>query len=228
MRFLDENSLASLRKKLEKMKNPVKIILFVSEKDENSGNTIEEFLNEVKQASEKIELEKIIVERNGEKANEYSVYGVPSFTIHGKEKRQVNYYGLPLGQEFGTFIWDILDVSKEKPDISDDLLKKISDVQKDVLIQVFVSSTCPHCPQAAKVAHDLAIINPRIKADVIDTSQFKPLAMKYNIRSVPTTVINSEVALEGIYPIDVLLHTISKTSSAETSLNKFPDQKKDN
>lgn len=213
MEFLDQNMKKQLEQKLSKLENKITIILFLSENDQKSGEVVEGFLKEVQKFSDRIMIEKTIIEKDLEKAKEYGIYAAPGFTIHGKEKRYLSYYGIPIGQEFNSFVLDILDLSKGKPDVSNELIEKIENITQELRIQVFVSSTCPYCPQAAKVAHDMAIISPKIKADVIDSTQFRELAQRYRISSVPTTIINNKLVLEGALGLDVLMLKIEQMLS---------------
>ena len=79
----------------------------------------------------------------------------------------------------------------------------LKDVKAPVHIQVFVTLTCPHCPAAAAVAHKLAIECDLIKADVIESSEFPDLAMKYNVIGVPKIVINEKVEFMGAFNEDL-------------------------
>lgn len=205
MQFFDEAGLGQIRQKLSPMREPVAISMFATEKDPKMGEAMEAFLKEVCSANPKLSMDTIVVERDKAKAEAFGVYAVPSFAISGKERRRVLYYGIPSGYELRTFLLDIIDVSTGKPDMPSELARKVSAIKGPLHIQVFVSSTCPYCPQAAKIAHDMAILNPEITADVIDTAQFTPLAQAFRIMSVPTTVINRKVVVTGAIPLDELL-----------------------
>lgn len=184
MQFFNEEASKQIKKKLEKMKNEVSFVLFTTEKDPKSNEVMVNFLTEIAAQNEKLRIETIVVEKDSEKPKTFGVYAVPCFAITGKETRKVIYYGVPMGHEFSTFLLDIVDVSTGNPDIDGSLKKRISGMD-DMHLQVFVTDSCPHCPHAAKLAHDMAVINPKIQADVIDAGQFRPLAEVYRITSVP-------------------------------------------
>jgi hypothetical protein len=50
------------------------------------------------------------------------------------------------------------------------------------------------------VAHQLAMENPLILADVIEANEFHDLSERYGVRSVPKTVINDRVQFLGSLP----------------------------
>jgi glutaredoxin-like protein len=209
MQFFSDEAKKEISKKISKMDSVVKFRLFVTKKDPDSANVMENFLNEVASASDKLSFEKLVIEQDKEEAAKYGIMAVPAFAIEGSEHRKVLFYGIPLGQEFSTFLLDIVDVSNLNPNIPDEFKKKAKELEKLHII-VFVNENCPYCPQAAKLAHDLAIINPNIQADVIDTAQFKPIAGAFNVTSVPTTVLDKKLAIRGLKPLDVIFHNIDK------------------
>ncbi|MFO8061375.1 MAG: thioredoxin family protein, partial [bacterium] len=57
-----------------------------------------------------------------------------------------------------------------------------------------------YCPAAVRIAHKFAMINPNIKADMIESYEFTEMADKYNVQGVPRVVINETVSFEGALP----------------------------
>ncbi len=49
----------------------------------------------------------------------------------------------------------------------------------------------------ARLAHKLSQANINVRADVIEASEFPDLAQKYDVSSVPKTVINEKVEIVG-------------------------------
>jgi hypothetical protein len=48
-----------------------------------------------------------------------------------------------------------------------------------------------------RLAHQAAIENDLITADVVEISEYPDLAKKYNVRGVPKTAVNETVFIEG-------------------------------
>jgi len=103
--------------------------------------------------------------------------------------------------------------------VPSDVLKRIKAVDRDVHIQVFVSLGCPHCPAAVSAAHRLALENPRIKADMVDTNNFVPLAQKYNITGVPKIVFNDKFELVGAHPVNTFLDVIDRLKEVSVNID---------
>ena len=50
------------------------------------------------------------------------------------------------------------------------------------------------------MAHAAALVNPRIRADVVEISEFPTLAERYAVMGVPKTVISDVVEFVGAVP----------------------------
>ena len=47
----------------------------------------------------------------------------------------------------------------------------------------------------------MAMVNPgRVKADVVEVSEFPDLGRRYQVHAVPRIVINEKVAFDGAFP----------------------------
>ncbi len=50
------------------------------------------------------------------------------------------------------------------------------------------------------MAHRLAMVNDQITADMVEATEFPHLAVRYNVRGVPRTIISEKHAIEGALP----------------------------
>ena len=50
------------------------------------------------------------------------------------------------------------------------------------------------------MAHQLAIENEHITADVVEVSEFIDLAQRYRVQGVPKTVVNDRIEIVGALP----------------------------
>lgn len=69
---------------------------------------------------------------------------------------------------------------------------------KDVDIMVFVSPGCGACPHQVRSVAALTIAGPTVAAEIVNTAEEPELAQQYEVRAVPTTVIDDEVILVGV------------------------------
>jgi alkyl hydroperoxide reductase subunit AhpF len=93
-------------------------------------------------------------------------------------------------------------------------LDRIAKINKPVNIKVFVTLSCPHCPGAVQNAHRLAMLNPNIKAEMIEANTFPALSQQYKVSGVPKIVINETFELLGNQPLEAFLNEIEKSLRA--------------
>ena len=165
-------------------------------------------LEEVSSLSDKIELVINDFVADKEKADEYGIDKIPALAILGKEDYGIRFFGIPSGYEYASLIEAIIDVSKEKTSLSQKTIEAIEKINNDIHIQVFVTPTCPYCTMAVRLGHQFALESPRIKSDMVESTEFPHLAQKYNVFGVPKTVINETISVEGALPEESFLENV--------------------
>jgi len=187
----------------EKLVDPVKIVMFTQEFECRFCSDTRNLVQDMATLSDKITAQVYDFSRDASIAKEYGIDKIPAIAIIGKKDYGVRIYGVPYGYELQTLIEGIINVSKGTTDLSDNTKSILKEVKSPVHIKVFVTLTCPHCPVAASVAHKLAIESDMVKADVIESSEFPDLAMKYNVVGVPKIVINEKIEFVGAFSEDL-------------------------
>jgi glutaredoxin-like protein len=187
----------------EKLVDPVKIVMFTQELECRFCSDTRNLVQDLATLSDKITTEIYDFVKDTVKAKEYGIDRIPGMAIIGKKDYGVRIYGIPYGYELQTLIEALINVSKGVTDLSDNTKSILKEVKSPVHIKVFVTLTCPHCPVAATVAHKLAIESDLVKADVIESSEFPDLAMKYNVIGVPKIIINDKVEFVGAFNEDL-------------------------
>lgn len=215
MSVLSESHMKQLKADLsEKLLNPVKVVVFTQELECDYCREARELAQDLSSLSDKIKVEVFDLLKDKQKASELGVDKVPATVIVGAKGEKATFYGIPAGYEFSTLIKDIVQISRGQTELSQETRKALSSVKRPVHIQVFATPTCPYCPGAVSLAHQFAMENPNIKADMIEISEFPQLAIKYNVMGVPKTVINETVELVGLQPEEELLRRVSTATRA--------------
>lgn len=125
----------------------------------------------------------------------------------------IRFLGVPSGHEFSTFINDLLIVSKRDSGLDPKTRAFLKQLDSPVQLQVFVTPTCPYCPRAVLLAHQMAMENPRmISAEGVEATEFPGLARRFNVHGVPQTVINAGAGIVvGAVPEQHLLAEITQS-----------------
>ncbi len=205
MAWLSEEDKNEIKKMFERLENKVKVINFTQKHECQYCRETREILEELSQLSDKIELEVYEFLENEDLAKKYNVDKIPAIVLLRKENGEyrdygVRFFGIPSGYEFASLLEGIIDVSRGKTDLHDDVVEIIKKVDKPVNIMVFVTPTCPYCPLAVRTAHKFAIENENITASMIEATEFPELSNRYSVFAVPKVVINDKVSFEGAIP----------------------------
>ncbi|PUA32029.1 MAG: glutaredoxin [Candidatus Terraquivivens tikiterensis] len=182
------------------MENEVKLVVFTQDFECEYCATNRELMEDLASLSDKIRLEVFDFEKDYEKAQRWGIDKIPATAVFGTREYGIRFFGLPTGYEFPAFLDTIVDASRGTTNLQPATKEKIKGVKEPVHIQVFVTPTCPYCPRAVRVAHQLAVENEFIKADMIDAIEFPQLANKYDVMAVPKIVINDVLSFEGALP----------------------------
>lgn len=208
-----------LKDVLNNMKDEVQIINFTQEIECPMCRETRQFAEEIGSLSDKLKVKVYNFVTDKEMTAKYKIDKIPAIVLLDKDgvDHGIRFFGLPGGYEINSFLGSIIELSGKREPVPEDVMKRIKAIDRDVHIQVFVGLGCPHCPAAVSTAHRLAMENSRIKADMIDASNFVPLSQKYNVTGVPKIVINDKFELMGAHPINTFLDVIDRLK--EISLN---------
>lgn len=198
-----------IKKKFTSLANDVELAIFTQELECQFCKETRDIVLELGALSPKIKIKVYDFVKNEDENIKYNIKKIPAIAIIGKKDYGIRYYGVPAGYEFTAFVDDIIDVSIGTTSLSENIKKKLADIKKPVHLQVFVSPTCPYCPKAARIAHQFAIENEFIRADVIEMTEFPYLVQRYSVMSVPHVVINEDTSLVGAQPPEVFIEQIN-------------------
>jgi len=96
--------------------------------------------------------------------------------------------------EFSSLIQDITLVSNRDSGLNETTRDFLANLTEPVLLQVFVTPTCPYCQRAVITAHQMAMESPLVEAEMVAANEFPDLSMQHHVMGVPDTVINHGIA----------------------------------
>lgn len=193
MALLEESMIKQLKEVFKRLDKEIKIVNFVSESNEKSLE-LKSFLDEFKVVSDKIVVENIDYHLNKEKVDEFKIERLPAMTFVNYLGQQTGskFYGIPGGHEINSFVITLLNVAGVGKDFDTATNERLSAIDKEVNLKVFVTLACHHCPDVVVSTQLMAIKNEHISAEMIDITLFPELAEAHNVRSVPTVIYNNK------------------------------------
>jgi glutaredoxin-like protein len=226
--LLKADDQAHVRHHFEALTNSVKIVFFADLSEDGDCQYCEttlDLVSEVASLSPKISVEAHDLFREPEVAKLYGVDRAPAIAIvqvsgDGQSTTDfgIRFYGIPSGYEFMTLLEDIVLVSTGEAELSPKAVAKLAALQRPIHLQVFVTPTCPYCPQMVSLAHKLAVASPLVRADGVEATEFPELSERYGVYGVPRTVISVEGGIEqhieGAVPEAQLLDALQKAAGS--------------
>ncbi len=174
-------------------------------------------LQELSALSDLVSLRVHQFEDDPEEKATFGVERVPGIVLRGPGPGFFKYYGIPGGTEFPAFVESLVDLSRWETLLSPDSVKALSELKTDVSVRVFVTPTCPYCPQMARAAFMMGIVTEHVKAEVIEVNEFPDLAKRYKVEAVPLTLINDRISIPGALPEPALVEQVVKAAAAKPS-----------
>lgn len=213
-KFFNDDIKKQITDVLRQMVNPITIVLFTDAGGCETCAETTQLLNEFKETTTKLNLEFKDIKADAELAAQYGITLTPSFVILDDQGtyKGVKFNGIPAGHEINSFISALIEMSGMDIKFPADVLARIQKINKPVDIKVFITLSCPHCPGAVQTAHRLAMLNPLVKAEMIEANTFPDLSMKYKVSGVPKIIINEVHELVGNQPVDAFLKTIEQAA----------------
>ncbi len=209
-KFIDQETSEQIKNLFREMTSPVRMLLFIRERDCPYGDEQRRLLEEIKPLSDRLQLQVYDFDRDRAAATQYGVDKVPATVILSNRDHGIKFYGLTAGHEFTSLINALIMVGTQRTGLPPELEEIVRQISKPVHLEVMVTLTCPYCPQAVFAAHQLAFVSEQITADAVDASEFPDLSRRYDVSSVPKTVINGRDSFVGGQPAPALVTEILK------------------
>ncbi len=210
MALLNEAIRKEVRSALAELKEPVVLKMFTQAFECMYCKETRELVEEVAALSDKVSVEVYDFVKDSDVAQQYGIDKIPAIAVVGRRDYGVRLYGIPAGYEFGTLIEDIRLVSAGESGLSPETRATVAKLTRPIRIQVFITPTCPYCPRAVILAHQLAVESDLITADMVEVTEFPHLGQKYDVMGVPRTVIDETIHIEGAVPEPWLMQEFAK------------------
>jgi len=208
--MIDDKVKKEITPLLGKLTDRVQLIFFMEKKNCQFCGKQRELLEELSSLSNKLELKIRDRLQHADEAQKYRIDKVPATVIAGKQDFGIRFFGLTAGHEFSSLVQAIIMVGTGKSGIHPDLERMIQEIKHTVHIEVMTTLSCPYCPKAVHAAHQLAMVNEHIRADMIESEEFPDLARKYDVYGVPKTMINETHSFEGAQPVQAVYLEVLK------------------
>jgi NADH-dependent peroxiredoxin subunit F len=200
--MLDDTLKTQLQAYLEKLRHPITLIASLDVSD-TSAQT-KELLHTIASLSPLVS-----VDESGTNARK------PSFVIARQGQTEgVRFAGLPLGHEFTSLVLTLLWTGGHPPKFDAELIEQIKQLDGSFDFEVYMSLDCHNCPDVVQALSLMAILNPKIKATVIEGGAFQTEVEQRQVMSVPKVFMNNTVFGSGRMLLEEIIAKLDVQSEA--------------
>ncbi len=219
MMSISENE--NIKREMLKLKNKVTIKVFTDFITQEDGSKNRKcmacegtyaLLKNLEEHSEgKLQLEELSTEENKGESEKFNIKRIPAILfLDDQGKEVIRYTATPTGTELVPFIKSLQYFSGTRTYFQDTITTNLKKMSKSN-IKMFITQTCPYCPQTVPVLNMFASLSKgKIKAEIIDIEANPDIAMKYQVQGVPHTMINEKEHIYGMFTPQELLEKLTK------------------
>ena len=91
----------------------------------------------------------------------------------------------------------------------------VQNLTKETELLLFIGPGCPSCPHQVRAVATLALASEKVSVEIVDATQDPELARQYDVRSVPTTIVDDELIMVGVIPAGELAWRILEREGPE-------------
>lgn len=187
-----------------RMKEPVRILFFRGPRDEKQGEDLactycyamDEILKDLSETSDLIQIDRIDYAKDHPLVLKHQIERIPAIVLLDPDGNDpgVRFFGVTSEQEFTPLIEDVAQLSGKDHSLYWEISQRLDEgMQGPVHIRVFVTVSCPYCPEMVRLSHQLAMIYPEITAEMIEVAEFQNVARKFNVMTVPLVTFNDTI-----------------------------------
>jgi len=204
-----EAYLRQLKATFEQLPDDIPLYLFTARGHEDAfTHANRQVIRAFRELSPKITLREHDLDH--ELARKWGVTSSPTLLI-APDKYSIRWLGAPMGEEARTFLETLILVGLGKSQLSDQSVNVIKKLDSPRNVKVFVSPTCPYCPQEAVNAVKAAIEAPElVSLEIIDIQSEPEIANQYAAQSVPQAFANDVLIGQGAQPEEVFVSSLQK------------------
>ena len=201
--------LNQLKATFEQLPNDIPLYLFTAEGHEDAfTHANRQVIRAFRELSTRITLREF--DLNHEIAKKHNITSSPTLLI-APDSYAIKWLGAPMGEEARTLLETLILVGLGQSNLSDQSRNVIKKIDSPRNVKVFVSPSCPYCPQQAVNAVKAAVENPElISLEIIDIQSEPEIANQYSAQSVPQAYANDVLIGQGAQQEEVFALSLQK------------------
>lgn len=195
------------------LRRKVEVDVYTDQKDELSEFTIQ-FCRELAELTDQLVIN-VLPHKEG---RDFGITTDPFLVIGSNLGYSVIFNGTPANHEASSLLEMIKLISIGESGLSSAVKEKLKHIDKKANVRVFVTPACPYCPYSVILATAFVIEKPdMISLEVVEAQENVELSQKFNVSSVPLTIINDliESSLVGVQSQEKVVELLLKYCASD-------------
>lgn len=143
-------------------------------------------------------------------AKKWGVNRAPAI-LFDPEHFRIRWLGAPLGEEGRILVQALLMIGSRSGGVSEASRKVLNNITTPRSVRLFVSMTCPYCPQQAVNILKAAVEKPDlISLEIVDIQANPDLAERYDAFSTPMTFVGDRLIARGAQSEELFMASLEK------------------
>lgn len=184
--MISKDILAALRQYTANIATPVAFVLQTG--THNKRDELVSFLNDFTSVSEHLSLREQDAGLRSPVTFSLEVNGINT---------GIEFSGIPSGHEFNSLVLALLHATGTPMKLDESLKAMLARVDEPLHFEAFISLSCHNCPDVVQALNQFALVNPNIRAEMIDGGLFQDVIKAREIQGVPTVYLNGELFANG-------------------------------
>jgi len=204
-----EAFLNQLRTTFAGMKNDIPLLLFTEKAREDAfAQANRQVIRAFRELTDRITLREY--DLGHDMARKLNVTVSPTLVI-APDQYNIRWIGAPMGEEARTFLELMLLVGSGNGNASEQSRKVLERIDSPRHVKVFISPSCPYCPQQAVNGAKAAVARPDlVSLELIDIQCRPDIAQQYAAHSVPVAYANETLIGQGAQAEEVFMSSLQK------------------
>lgn len=215
----DEKYKEIIRREMAKLRKPVKLKVFTSQRTQADGSKIRacmdcgQFMTLLRIYEENsngmLTIEELSIDDNPEFVKKFDITRVPTIIFIDDNGREViRYLAAPQGAEIQPFIQSIFTFAGAPNYYESTIKQNLNRIQPSTL-KIMMTETCPYCPQVITIANMFALASEgKIRTVIIDINANQDIGQYYDAAGVPYTIINDQKTITGMVGPNEILRAL--------------------
>jgi NADH-dependent peroxiredoxin subunit F len=126
----------------------------------------------------------------------------------------IRFAGIPMGHEFTSLVLALLQAGGHPPKVDAAVIEQIQSLDGDFDFEVYISLSCQNCPEVVQAINLMAVLNPRVRATMIDGALFQAEVGSKQIMAVPSLYLNGAPFGQGRMMVEEIIAKLDKNAAA--------------